>query len=159
VPQSRDGDRVRDHVLQIVVAEGSWSAEKRDTPLATSSAPHDRYQHRFWPTPRRGGDRRLRFALDASHFTVPDESILARNLTTNDRIGFSECGSAHAVMGRGRGGAGGLRSELTDLIKEVAAATTIDRFTPPGREGLLDTVDLRRIDVPGGRASLRPVGG
>ena len=98
-------------------------------------------------------------ALDASYFTVPDESALARNLTANGRIEFSECRGAHAVMGQGLGVDGGLRSELTDLIKEVAAATTIDRFTPPGREGLLDTVDLRRIDVPGGRASLRPVGG
>ncbi len=140
VPQSRDGNRVRDHVLQIVVAEGSWSAEKRDTPLATSSEPHDRYQHRFWPTPRRGGDRRLRFALDASYFTVPDESTLARNLTTNDRIGFSECGGAHVVMGQGRGVAGGLHSELTDLIKELAASRSSPRrprstasATRPGR--------------------------
>ena len=78
-------------------------------------------------TPRRGGDRRLRFALDASHFTVPDESILARNLTTNDRIGFSECGGAHAVMGHGRGVAGVLRSELTDLIKELAASRSSPR--------------------------------
>jgi len=79
VPQSRDGDRVRDHVLQIVVAEGSWSAEKRDTPLETSSEPHDRYQRRFWPTHAAvviGAS-----ALDAGYFTVPDESALARNLT------------------------------------------------------------------------------
>ena len=106
----------------------------------TSSEPHGRYQHRFWPTPRRGGDRRLRFALDASYFTVPDESTLARNLTTNDRIGFSECGGAHAVMGQGRGVAGGLRSELTDLIKELAASRSSPRrprstasATRPGR--------------------------
>ena len=154
VPQSRDGDRVRDHVLQIVVAEGSWSAEKRDTPLATSSEPHDRYQHRFWPTPRRGGDRRLR----------PRRQLLHRPRRVNSRPQPDDQRPHRIQRMRWRPRRDGSRTRCrrrTPLradrphqgarrIKELAAATTIDRFTPPGREGLLDTVDLRRIDVPGG---------
>ena len=82
---------------------------------------------------------------DAIFFTVNDESVLARNLTANDRLGVSVCAGAHSVMGQGRGLAVGRAATVEDLIAELAAASPHGRFTPPGWDGIVYTIDLRRL--------------
>lgn len=82
---------------------------------------------------------------DAIFFTVAPKSVLARNLTENDRIALSVCDSSHAVMGQGRAVRVGQAPELTELLAELAAATRSGIFTPAGWDGDIYRADLRRL--------------
>jgi pyridoxine/pyridoxamine 5'-phosphate oxidase len=84
-------------------------------------------------------------ANDAFFFTVSPETVLARNVTSNNRIGLSVSDSSRAVVGQGRAERVGAATELSDLISEVAAASPSGRFTPNGWDGDIFRVDFTRL--------------
>ena len=78
-------------------------------------------------------------------FTVHPQSVLARNLTANPRIGFSVCDRRHVVMGQGRAERVGNAAQCADLISTLASASVGGTFTPPDWDGDLYRIDIRRI--------------
>ena len=82
---------------------------------------------------------------DEIYFTVNPDSVLARNLGGNDRVAVSVCDSVHAVMSQGRAVRVGAAPELADLVGELAEAAQSGTFTPPGWDGDIYRVDLRRL--------------
>jgi Pyridoxamine 5'-phosphate oxidase len=82
---------------------------------------------------------------DEIYFTVHPESVLFRNIAGNDRIAISICDSIHAVMCQGRAVRVGTAAELSGLIGELASLTRGGTFTPPGWEGFVYRVELRRL--------------
>jgi hypothetical protein len=48
-------------------------------------------------------------------------------------------------MGQGLAQVVGLAAETSDLIAELAAASTAGRFSPDGWDGFLYTIDIRRL--------------
>ncbi|MFZ9630039.1 MAG: pyridoxamine 5'-phosphate oxidase family protein [Ilumatobacteraceae bacterium] len=82
---------------------------------------------------------------DEIYFTVNPKSVLARNLAENDRIALSVCDSVHAVMGQGRAVKVGAALNLTELVGQLAAATSCGTFTPHGWDGDIFRADVRRL--------------
>jgi hypothetical protein len=124
-------------------AEGSWTATqvadfvnaRRNATIATTNAsgqPH-------------AGVVIAASVDDHIYFTVAPQSVLARNLGGNDRIAFTVCDSAHAVMGQGAAVRVGPALELGTLIDDLAKASKAGRFTPDGWDGDIYQIDIRRI--------------
>lgn len=82
---------------------------------------------------------------DEIYFTVHPDSVLARNLTANDRIALSVSDSVHAIMSQGRAVKVGAAQDLADLIGELATATRSGTFTPSGWDGDIYRANLRRL--------------
>lgn len=82
---------------------------------------------------------------DEIYFTVHPDSVLARNLSDNDRVALSVTDSVHAVMSQGRAVKVGAAPDLADLIGELATATRSGSFTPPGWDGDIYRANLRRL--------------
>lgn len=82
---------------------------------------------------------------DEIYFTVTPESVMARNLAARSKMAFSVCYADRAIMGQGVAVLVGEAGELQDLMTALATTSRTDRFTPPGWEGLMYRIDLRRI--------------
>jgi len=69
------------------------------------------------------------------HFTVTPGSILHRNLTADDRIGFSVTDRSHAVLGQGRARRVGAAPDLPEL----------GSFAPAGWTGDIYAIEVSRV--------------
>ena len=78
------------------------------------------------------------------HFTVTSSSIMARNLADRPQMAFSVVYADKAIMGQGTAVLLGRSGELEDLV-DALAASNYGGFTPPGWDGLLYRVDMRRV--------------
>ena len=82
---------------------------------------------------------------DEIYFTVHPESVLSRNINSNERIALSVCDSTHAVMCQGRAVRVGRAADLSDLLSELASMTQRGSFTPPDWDGFVYRIELRRL--------------
>jgi len=82
---------------------------------------------------------------DEIYFTVHPESVLSRNINSNERIALSVFDSTHAVMCQGRAVRVGRAADLSDLLSELASMTQRGSFTPPDWDGFVYRIELRRL--------------
>lgn len=79
------------------------------------------------------------------HFTVTPGSVMARNLAARPEMAFSVCYAGRAIMGQGSAALIGEAARLEELIAALASTSGVGSFTPPGWEGLMYRIDIRRI--------------
>lgn len=82
---------------------------------------------------------------DHLYFTVTPSSVMARNLADRPELAFSVCYADKAIMGQGTAVLLGSAEDLDDLLTALAATGPHPGFTPPGWEGLMYRIDIRRI--------------
>lgn len=82
---------------------------------------------------------------DDIYFTVTPESVMARNLAARNKMAFSVCYADKAIMGQGVAVLLGEAGELKELMSALAKTSKAGGFTPPGWEGMMYRIDLRRI--------------
>jgi hypothetical protein len=79
------------------------------------------------------------------YFTVNVDSLLNRCIQRRPAIAFSVCDTAHSVMGKGTAIGVGRSLDEPELVQRLASATAVGVFTPPGWDGLIFRIALRRI--------------
>ena len=79
------------------------------------------------------------------YFTVTPGSVMARNLADRPSLAFTICYGDRAVMGQGTGVLVGEARDLEQLIATLAACCLGGAFTPPGWEGLVYRIEIKRI--------------
>jgi pyridoxine/pyridoxamine 5'-phosphate oxidase len=79
------------------------------------------------------------------YFTVTPSSTMARNLVDRQAMAFSVCYADRSIMGQGRATLVGHAGDLPDLLAGLAASGSSGGFTPPGWDGLIYRIDIRRI--------------